>query len=444
MNDEDGQIEKKVKEERFRHDIEVFKLKTMEDIVNRIMDLNDTMHDSPQKMKFIFDQSLNNNIILKDAVNEFWKLVKSGKCPHCDAMSSRIKKVGNIKFFQTPFSKKVMKRMKKSGIDVHKDALDFVNVQRRGSEDELDSEDDEEKVKSKTKTKKSEVSTTPAKENEKESEEDSDEEDVDLANEDSHKYLHPLEIKEHIKKLWESDGDLLSIVFGNLISKTQNAKLFKQAIDDVSNEEETIKNDFSDVNVIKEQNDFAFTISSTGPHIFFIESIIVPPNRFRPENKGGSDGGTYLHGQTAVLTKLLNLSNELRRLSMRNNNLNITLDTNTDNLNSTSGLTNASDLESTHPVTMKDIITKWTEMQDSINILFDSTKAANKKDGDKNRGIKQLLEKKEGVYRTKMMGKRVNFAGRSVISPDPMVDADWVGIPLYIAQKLTFAECVTE
>ena len=33
-------------------------------------------------------------------------------------------------------------------------------------------------------------------------------------------------------------------------------------------------------------------------------------------------------------------------------------------------------------------------------------------------GVKQFLEKKEGLFRKHMMGKRVNFAARSTISPD--------------------------
>ena len=36
-------------------------------------------------------------------------------------------------------------------------------------------------------------------------------------------------------------------------------------------------------------------------------------------------------------------------------------------------------------------------------------------------GIRQQLEKKEGLFRKNMMGKRVNFACRSVISPDPYI-----------------------
>ena len=41
----------------------------------------------------------------------------------------------------------------------------------------------------------------------------------------------------------------------------------------------------------------------------------------------------------------------------------------------------------------------------------------------------QLLEKKEGLFRKHMMGKRVNYAARSVISPDPYLNTDEIGIP---------------
>jgi DNA-directed RNA polymerase I subunit RPA1 len=42
-----------------------------------------------------------------------------------------------------------------------------------------------------------------------------------------------------------------------------------------------------------------------------------------------------------------------------------------------------------------------------------------------------------------MMGKRVNFACRSVITPDPYLDIDEIGIPENFAKSLTFAEPVT-
>lgn len=54
-----------------------------------------------------------------------------------------------------------------------------------------------------------------------------------------------------------------------------------------------------------------------------------------------------------------------------------------------------------------------------------------------------MLEKKEGLFRMHMMGKRVNYAARSVISPDPCIGTDEIGVPLVFAQKLTFPKPVT-
>ena len=43
----------------------------------------------------------------------------------------------------------------------------------------------------------------------------------------------------------------------------------------------------------------------------------------------------------------------------------------------------------------------------------------------------------------KMMGKRVNFGGRSVISPDPNITTDQIGVPVFMAKKLSFPESVS-
>ena len=42
-----------------------------------------------------------------------------------------------------------------------------------------------------------------------------------------------------------------------------------------------------------------------------------------------------------------------------------------------------------------------------------------------------------------MMGKRVNFAARSVISPDPYLAAGEIGVPPYFATRLSYPERVT-
>jgi DNA-directed RNA polymerase I subunit RPA1 len=54
-----------------------------------------------------------------------------------------------------------------------------------------------------------------------------------------------------------------------------------------------------------------------------------------------------------------------------------------------------------------------------------------------------VIEKKEGLFRMHMMGKRVNYAARSVITPDPNIDVEEIGIPEIFAKKLTFPTPVT-
>lgn len=41
------------------------------------------------------------------------------------------------------------------------------------------------------------------------------------------------------------------------------------------------------------------------------------------------------------------------------------------------------------------------------------------------------------------MGKRVDFSARTVITPDPNLSIDQVGVPRSIAANMTFAEIVT-
>lgn len=56
--------------------------------------------------------------------------------------------------------------------------------------------------------------------------------------------------------------------------------------------------------------------------------------------------------------------------------------------------------------------------------------------------IGQRLKGKEGRVRCNLMGKRVDFSGRTVITPDPNMAVDQVGIPKSIAKTLTFPERV--
>lgn len=76
-----------------------------------------------------------------------------------------------------------------------------------------------------------------------------------------------------------------------------------------------------------------------------------------------------------------------------------------------------------------------------MNVLYDADLDKLNRDRVPN-GLKQVLEKKEGLFRKHMMGKRVNFAGRSVISPDVYIGTDEIGIPEVFAKKLTYPQPV--
>jgi DNA-directed RNA polymerase subunit A' len=56
----------------------------------------------------------------------------------------------------------------------------------------------------------------------------------------------------------------------------------------------------------------------------------------------------------------------------------------------------------------------------------------------------QRLKGKEGRFRLNLSGKRVDFSARTVISPDPNISINEVGVPLEIAMQLTVPEKVTE
>ncbi len=59
------------------------------------------------------------------------------------------------------------------------------------------------------------------------------------------------------------------------------------------------------------------------------------------------------------------------------------------------------------------------------------------------RGFVQRLKGKQGRFRGNLSGKRVDFSGRTVISPDPNLAINEVGVPIHVATTLTFPDRVT-
>lgn len=68
---------------------------------------------------------------------------------------------------------------------------------------------------------------------------------------------------------------------------------------------------------------------------------------------------------------------------------------------------------------------------------------ATQRSGRPIKSICQRLKAKEGRIRGNLMGKRVDFSARTVITPDPNINIDELGVPWSIALNLTYPETVT-
>ncbi|KIX03445.1 uncharacterized protein Z518_06997 [Rhinocladiella mackenziei CBS 650.93] len=156
------------------------------------------------------------------------------------------------------------------------------------------------------------------------------------------------------------------------------------------------------------------------PDMFFMTAVLVPPNRYRPLSRQGPN--QMLEAQAnGVLNRIIKAANDVRYL-LRD-------------------MKRAKTDSTVRPRSLNERIQATIVLQETINALIDSPPPTSGKPADQ--GIKQVLEKKEGLFRMHMMGKRVNFAARSVISPDPNIETNEIGVPLVFARKLTYPEPVT-
>ncbi|KAL2855343.1 hypothetical protein BJY01DRAFT_243310 [Aspergillus pseudoustus] len=87
----------------------------------------------------------------------------------------------------------------------------------------------------------------------------------------------------------------------------------------------------------------------------------------------------------------------------------------------------------------------WDYMQLQIAVYINSdVPGLNKADlGKPIRGFVQRLKGKQGRFRGNLSGKRVDFSGRTVISPDPNLRVDEVAVPELVAKNMTYPEVVT-
>lgn len=158
---------------------------------------------------------------------------------------------------------------------------------------------------------------------------------------------------------------------------------------------------------------------------FFMEVVLVPPTRFRLPSKMGEE--VHENTQNQLLSKILTTSLLIRDLNDEMSTIQkdkVSMDD--------------------RRVIFSRLMNAFVTIQNDVNAFIDSTKAQGSASSKiPVPGVKQALEKKEGLFRKHMMGKRVNYAARSVISPDPNIETNEIGVPPVFATKLTYPEPVT-
>ncbi|KAG9388783.1 DNA-directed RNA polymerase [Pyrenophora tritici-repentis] len=165
------------------------------------------------------------------------------------------------------------------------------------------------------------------------------------------------------------------------------------------------------------------SLVDVSPDMFFTQAIIVPPNKYRPEDGTGetiteSPKNKPYKSIIEACETINQISHEMR------------------------GRPNETGYRQRN---FDDMQTQFVNLQGVVNALIDcdANPVQGRAGAVNTDGIKQALEKKEGLFRKNMMGKRVNFAARSVISPDPNIETNEIGVPPVFAKKLTYPEPVT-
>ena len=206
------------------------------------------------------------------------------------------------------------------------------------------------------------------------------------------KYLAPLEVEARLKLLWESHRDFLHFVWSRAA-------------------------------LIPTCDAIITSANSALWQLFFWRTIIVPPSRFRPPSDIGNMKTE--HPQNINLSNIIAANEKMKTLVSNIGIVSLYALSQSDN-----NLTN--------------LVSSWIDLQNYVNTYLDSSKNRNVgMNDDTQAGIRQVLEKKEGLFRRHMMGKRVNYCCRSVISPDPYLGTNEIGIPVQFAKELHYPVPVT-
>ena len=150
------------------------------------------------------------------------------------------------------------------------------------------------------------------------------------------------------------------------------------------------------------------------PENLILESILVPPVPIRPSVKMEFGGGSNEDDLTVKLQEILDINVAL-------------------------------ELALTKGPHTRTIMEEWDFLQLQVAQYFNGeTPGLQRPIGSKPmRGLCQRLKGKQGRFRGNLSGKRVDFSARTVISPDPNLKVNEVGVPKKVAMTMTYPERVS-
>jgi DNA-directed RNA polymerase I subunit RPA1 len=332
-------------------------------------------------------------------IKDFMASINKGKkCGNCTGINHSYRKDRSVKIFKKALTEKEHTAVVQAGLKA-KDPIIELRRQRRIEERRKRKRDEDEAVADLDRSSDEDVDMEESSEEEPEiaggtlvgeAREASGKRAKTVATAQE-EYLNPSRVLAQLTRLFERESEIMGLVYGS--SRRRHIK--------------------GDVGVSAD--------------MFFMHAVLVPPNRFRPEARTGSNEIAEAQENTTyktIITQCESITQIQRELS---------------------GLEKPSEYR-LRARTYVDLETTWLALQEAVNGIVDKglapvggRAAARIPDG-----VKQKLEKKEGMFRKYMMGKRVNFAARTVISPDPNIETNEIGVPPVFAIKLTYPEPVTQ
>ena len=167
-----------------------------------------------------------------------------------------------------------------------------------------------------------------------------------------------------------------------------------------------------------------FPIDMVRPENMVIKELIVPPPIMRPTIMVSD--GSRIRGQDDLTLKLQDIlkQNKLLRQEMERD------------------VVDPVECEKVYEMLQMQVATYMNHDARGYNQLI-SSKGMSRSSGPI-RSLYFRLRGKKGRVRGNLMGKRCNFSSRTVITPDPYMDIDQIGVPIWIALRQTVPEVVNQ